>query len=83
MRSAAEGDDWHDTADALRDGSLAAVGLYVSVLVLISPALLFFLWMLSLSLKNEVDNTAYPAGVHSRTRRRSTTSSTCSPRTTS
>ena len=46
------------TALALR-GSRAA-GLYVSVLVLVSPALLFFLWMLSLSLKNEVDNTAYP-----------------------
>ena len=28
--------------------------------VLISPALLVFLWMLSLSLKNEVDNTAFP-----------------------
>lgn len=35
-------------------------GLYLSVLVLISPALLVFLWMLSLSLKNEADNTAYP-----------------------
>ena len=35
-------------------------GLYVSVLLLVSPAILFFLWMLSLSLKNEVDNTAYP-----------------------
>ncbi len=36
------------------------IGLYLSVLVLISPALLLFLWMLSLSLKNEADNTAYP-----------------------
>jgi multiple sugar transport system permease protein len=36
------------------------IGLYLSVLVLISPALLLFLWMLSLSLKNEMDNTAYP-----------------------
>ncbi len=36
------------------------IGLYVSVLVLISPALFVFLWMLSLSLKNEVDNTAFP-----------------------
>ena len=34
--------------------------LYASVAVLISPALLVFLWMLSLSLKNEVDNTAFP-----------------------
>ncbi len=36
------------------------VALYLSVLVLISPALLVFLWMLSLSLKNEADNTAFP-----------------------
>ncbi len=36
------------------------VGLYFSVLVLISPAVLFFLWMLSLAFKNEADNTAYP-----------------------
>ena len=36
------------------------IGLGFTVLVLISPALLFFLWMLSLSLKTEVDNTAYP-----------------------
>jgi multiple sugar transport system permease protein len=35
-------------------------GLYFSVLILISPAVLFFLWMLSLSFKNELDNTAYP-----------------------
>jgi multiple sugar transport system permease protein len=35
-------------------------GLYFSVLVLISPAVLFFLWMLSLAFKNEADNTAYP-----------------------
>jgi len=31
-----------------------------AVFVLVSPALFVFLWMLSLSLKNEVDNTAYP-----------------------
>jgi multiple sugar transport system permease protein len=36
------------------------VGLYFAVAVLVSPALLVFLWMLSLSLKNEIDNTAYP-----------------------
>ena len=36
------------------------VGLYASVILLVSPAVLFFLWMLSLSLKNELDNTAYP-----------------------
>jgi multiple sugar transport system permease protein len=35
-------------------------GLYLSVLVLVSPAILFFLWMLSLAFKNEIDNTAYP-----------------------
>jgi len=39
---------------------LNRVGLYASVVLLVSPALLFFLWMLSLSLKNELDNTAYP-----------------------
>ena len=39
---------------------LGRIGLYLSVLALISPALLLFLWMLSLSLKNEADNTAYP-----------------------
>ncbi len=31
-----------------------------SIVMLISPALLVFLWMLSLSLKNEADNTAFP-----------------------
>ncbi len=35
-------------------------GLYFSVLVLISPAILFFLWMLSLAFKTEADNTAFP-----------------------
>ena len=39
---------------------LGRIGLYLSVLMLISPALFFFLWMLSLSLKNEVDNMAIP-----------------------
>lgn len=36
------------------------VALYASVFALVSPALLVFLWMLSLSLKTEVDNTAFP-----------------------
>jgi len=36
------------------------LGLYASVLLLVSPAVSFFLWMLSLALKNEADNTAYP-----------------------
>ncbi len=35
-------------------------GLYFAVLMLVSPALLFFLWTLSLSLKNEIDNMAFP-----------------------
>jgi multiple sugar transport system permease protein len=39
---------------------LGRAGLYFSVLVLISPAVLFFLWMLSLAFKNEADNTAFP-----------------------
>lgn len=36
------------------------VGFGFAVLMLISPAILVFLWMISLSLKNEVDNMAYP-----------------------
>jgi multiple sugar transport system permease protein len=39
---------------------LGRVGLYAAVVVLVSPALMVFLWMLSLSLKNEVDNMAFP-----------------------
>ena len=39
---------------------LNEAGVYASVLILISPSILFFLWMLSLSLKNEADNIAYP-----------------------
>jgi len=39
---------------------LGRIGLALAVLALISPAILVFLWMLSLSLKNEVDNMAYP-----------------------
>ncbi len=31
-----------------------------SVIALISPAVFVFLWMISLSIKNELDNTAYP-----------------------
>jgi len=45
----------------MRRRSLAGrIGLGLSVLVLISPALLVFLWMLSLSLKTEADTVAYP-----------------------
>jgi multiple sugar transport system permease protein len=39
---------------------IADVGFGFGVFVLVSPAALVFLWMLSLSLKNELDNTAYP-----------------------
>jgi multiple sugar transport system permease protein len=39
---------------------LGRAGLYASVLILVSPAILFFLWMASLALKNEADNTAFP-----------------------
>ncbi len=44
----------------MKSGFLGRVGLYFSVVVLVSPAVLFFLWMISLSLKNELDNTAWP-----------------------
>ena len=44
----------------MRRSLASRLGLYFSVLVLVSPALLVFLWMLSLSLKNEADNTAFP-----------------------
>jgi len=36
------------------------IGFYLSVAVIVSPAIFVFLWMLSLSLKNEIDNLAYP-----------------------
>jgi multiple sugar transport system permease protein len=39
---------------------LNRIGIYASVIILISPAILFFFWMLSLSLKTELDNTTYP-----------------------
>jgi len=39
---------------------LGNVGFGLSVFALISPAILVFLWMLSLAFKNELDNTAYP-----------------------
>src|ERR687889_1240729 len=41
-------------------GILKSLGMLFAGLVLVSPAILFFLWMLSLSLKFEVDNAAYP-----------------------
>src|SRR6201999_3917816 len=39
---------------------IGRIGLWFSVLVIVSPAVLFFLWMISLSLKFEVDNASYP-----------------------
>ena len=39
---------------------LRKAGFWASVVVIVSPAILVFLWMLSLSLKNEIDNIAYP-----------------------
>ena len=39
---------------------LGKIGLWFSVIIIVSPAILFFLWMLSLSVKFEVDNAAYP-----------------------
>ncbi len=36
------------------------IGLGASVFALVSPAILVFLWMISLSLKNELDNTSFP-----------------------
>ena len=39
---------------------LGSAGLFASVVVLVSPAILFFVWMLSLSLKTEVENSASP-----------------------
>ena len=38
----------------------AKVGFLLSLVALVSPAILVFLWMLSLSLKNDADNTAFP-----------------------
>jgi multiple sugar transport system permease protein len=39
---------------------LGRAGFYLSVVVIMSPALFVFLWMLSLALKNDLDNTAWP-----------------------
>lgn len=39
---------------------LARIGLGFAVFVIVSPSILFFLWMASLSVKPEVDNAAYP-----------------------
>ena len=39
---------------------LGKIALAVSVFIIVSPAVLFFVWMLSLSIKPEVDNASYP-----------------------
>src|SRR5215203_4810936 len=39
---------------------LGKIGLAFAVVVIVSPAILFFIWMLSLSVKYELDNAAYP-----------------------
>ena len=39
---------------------LRKIGFWLSLFVIVSPAILVFLWMLSLSLKTEIDNITYP-----------------------
>ena len=43
-----------------RRSPLKSLGTAFVVFVIVSPAIFFFLWMLSLSLKYEIDNGAYP-----------------------
>jgi multiple sugar transport system permease protein len=43
-----------------RRATLRRLGFWLALLVLLSPVLFVFLWMLSLSLKPDVENTAYP-----------------------
>jgi multiple sugar transport system permease protein len=43
-----------------RRATLRRLGFWLALLVLLSPVVLVFLWMLSLSLKPDVENTAYP-----------------------
>ena len=39
---------------------LGKIGLAISVFLIVSPAILFFIWMISLSIKFEIDNASYP-----------------------
>src|SRR5205085_1878033 len=39
---------------------LSRIALWISVFVIVSPAIMFFLWMISLSVKYEIDNSSYP-----------------------
>ena len=48
------------TGRALVRRWLRKIAFGFAVAVIVSPAILVFLWMLSLSLKNEIDNLAYP-----------------------
>ena len=57
------------------------LGFALAVFVIVSPAILVFLWMLSLSLKNELDNTAYPPVFIPSRADAGTTTSRCSSRT--
>lgn len=41
-------------------GLLGRIAFFLSVVVVISPAILVFLWMLSLAFKTDIDNIAYP-----------------------
>jgi multiple sugar transport system permease protein len=43
-----------------RKSILSKLGTALLVFIIVSPALFFFIWMLSLSLKYEIDNGAYP-----------------------
>ena len=49
-----------EAAHEPRGRSSARSACAFAVFVIVSPAILFFLWMLSLSLKFEIDNAAYP-----------------------
>jgi len=44
---------------SIRD-MIGRIGLAFGVFLIVSPAILFFLWMISLSVKHEIDNAAYP-----------------------
>ena len=52
--------DTRQKARAQRKRWLRKIGFWLSVFVIVSPAILVFLWMLSLSLKTEIDNITYP-----------------------
>jgi len=41
-------------------GILGNLGLAFGVFIIVSPAILFFIWMASLSVKMEIDNASYP-----------------------